>query len=216
MHTEKTLNCAPADLARIIVGWHAEWTQSGPEASRVPEEEFGALVHSQHTRNHRLWREEDRARSPVATDTEIAGVKRRIDRPNQERNDLVEEINDWLMQALREAGPACLPDAKWNTETPGSVIDRLSILALKIYHMGLQIERADATAEHKRKCQGKLDLMHEQLSDLVQSLGELLEDLFAGRKRMKLYRQFKMYNNPELNPEIYGSGQRNQKAKGKN
>ncbi len=217
MHSEQTLDSRPADLAPLIAGWHAEWTVSGPDDSPVPEDSFSALVHAQHTRNHRLWREEDKARSPTATNDEIADVKRRIDRLNQERNDLVERLDDWFMQRLEKAVLSCPEDAKWNTETPGAVIDRLSILALKIHHMRLQTEREGVDEEHRRKCGERLALMLEQKRDLVQSLGELLDDLFAGRKRMKLYRQFKMYNDPELNPAIYGSrGSGDERVKGGN
>jgi len=169
-----------------------------------PYEGFLRLVCEQHQRNYRLWHQEDIARSPDASDTEIAGVKRRIDRLNQQRNDYIEKLDDCLIYQLASLGVRPEADAQLNTETPGSVIDRLSILALRIYHMEEQAAREDAGPEHHRKAQVKLAVLHEQHGDLSSSLKELLEDVASGRKRLKVYRQFKMYNDPTMNPYLYG------------
>jgi len=177
-----------------------------------PYEGFLALVCRQHEQNYRLWHEEDIARSPDVPDSRIAQVKRNIDRLNQQRNDLIERLDDHLIGQLAAAGIRPSPQAPLNTETPGSVIDRLSILALRIYHMEEQAQRRDAGAEHVEKARRKLAILHEQLRDLSTSLRQLLEDIFAGRKRLKVYRQFKMYNDPTLNPYLYQSRRRNSSA----
>ncbi len=194
---------APAAWARGIADQQDAWTRKDPADAGAPGERLEVLIREQHARNHRLWKQEDRARSPTASDGEVAEVKRRIDRLNQERNDLVEQIDARLLADLEAAGVAPAEDARWNSETPGAIIDRLSILALKLHHMGLQEERADADAEHRAACGRKRQVLAEQRDDLVQAMGELLTDLGAGRKRMKRYRQYKMYNDPTLNPEIY-------------
>lgn len=168
-----------------------------------PYDDFLQLVCEQHQRNYLLWHQEDMARSPEASDATIAAVKRRIDKLNQERNDWIEQLDDALVRKLESWGARPRPRAKLNTETPGSTIDRLSILALRIYHMEEQTRRADATPEHRARAAEKLTILGEQLQDLSKSLGELLGDMAAGRKRLKVYRQFKMYNDPTLNPYLY-------------
>ncbi len=166
---------------------------------------FLHLVCLQHQQNFRLWHQEDIARSPEVTDADIAAVKRAIDRLNQRRNDLIERLDDYLLVELSDAGVRPHAGASQNTETPGSVIDRLSILALRLYHMEEQACRADATDEHVAKAKTRLDTLHEQHRDLTMALGELLADLFAGRKRLKVYHQFKMYNDPTMNPYLYAA-----------
>jgi hypothetical protein len=189
-------------LAGHIADWQEQWTRAGTESASSQDcEDLQELIFQQHSRNHRLWLEEDKARAPDADDSVIAAVKRRIDQLNQQRNDLVEVINDWLIVKLENVQP--VPGARWNTETPGSVVDRLSILALKIFYMRRQAERGDAEESHRAKCRAKVETMLFQQRDLVASLQELLDDLVAGRKEMKQYRQFKMYNDPSLNPAIY-------------
>ncbi|HZZ72061.1 MAG TPA: DUF4254 domain-containing protein [Pirellulales bacterium] len=164
---------------------------------------FHGLVCQQHQYNYALWHEEDMARSPEAGDMRIAAVKRAIDRYNQQRNDAIEKLDDFLVAAVATLGIVAQPEAKLNTETPGSTIDRLSILALRIYHMQEQVERADATSEHVAKAEHRLAILREQHRDLSSALADLLADIFAGRKRLKVYRQFKMYNDPSLNPYLY-------------
>lgn len=166
---------------------------------------FLALVAEEHAQNFLLWHEEDKARSPAASDSEIAAVKRSIDRLNQRRNDLIEKLDEWILEELELRGVVPLAGARMNSETPGSVIDRLSILALRIYHMLEQAARTDADAEHRAKASCRAEVLRVQHADLAQALTELLEDIFAGRKRHKLYRQMKMYNDPTMNPYLYGA-----------
>ena len=163
------------------------------------------MVCLQHQQNFRLWHQEDIARSPEVTDADLATVKRAIDRLNQQRNDLIERLDDCLIEELWAEGVEPWQGARLNTETPGSVIDRLSILALRLYHMEEQACRSDATDAHVAKAKARLEILHQQHRDLSGSLGELLNDLFAGRKRLVVYRQFKMYNDPTMNPYLYAA-----------
>jgi hypothetical protein len=168
--------------------------------------DFLAIVCQQHEYNYRLWHEEDEARDPHASDTVIAQVKRRIDKLNQARNDWIERLDDAIASLITDEDAADRSHLPQNTETPGSAIDRLSIMALRIYHTAEQLQRSDASAEHLAKCQARLDLCQQQHRDLQQSLAELLDDLRHGRKRHRLYRQMKMYNDPTLNPVLYRRG----------
>jgi hypothetical protein len=161
------------------------------------------LVCEQHKFNFLLWHEEDIARSPHVGDSRIAAVKRAIDRFNQQRNDATERIDDFLKREIEDRTVIVTPEARWNSETPGSVIDRLSILALRIYHMQEQVNRPDAEADHVERSRQKLSVLELQHQDLSTALAELLADIFAGRKRLKVYRQYKMYNDPALNPYLY-------------
>ena len=147
------------------------------------------------------WHLEDIIRDPHIEPAEALGLKRRIDHSNQDRTDLVEEIDSYFRHLYSEVTP--LPDARLNTESPAWAIDRLSILALKIWHMKEQTERQDADAEHIARCQAKLDVLREQQTDLSTAIDQLLEDIEAGRKYMKVYRQMKMYNDPSTNPVLY-------------
>ena len=148
------------------------------------------------------WHLEDIIRDPHIDPLEALSLKRRIDRSNQDRTDLVEEIDAYFRKQY--AGVEVRPDATINTESPAWAIDRLSILALKIWHMREQTERADADAAHIAKCQAKLDVLLEQRTDLTAAIDQLLDDIAAGRKFMKVYRQMKMYNDPATNPVLYG------------
>ena len=149
------------------------------------------------------WHLEDIIRDPHIDPTEALLLKRRIDHSNQDRTDLVEEIDAYFRQLYSEVSP--LPDAQINTESPAWAIDRLSILALKIYHMREQVERDDATEEHKERCGAKLAVLLEQQVDLSTAINQLLDDIQAGKKYMKVYRQMKMYNDPSTNPILYKS-----------
>jgi hypothetical protein len=170
-----------------------------------PYEGFLELVCRQHQQNFRLWHQEDIARSPEVSNADLAAVKRVIDRLNQQRNDLIERLDDFLIAELSARGAEPRGDARLNTETPGSVIDRLSILALRLHHMEEQACRSDASDDHVAKAKARLEILHEQHRDLAGTLRELLDDLFAGRKRLKVYRQFKMYNDPTMNPYLYAA-----------
>lgn len=159
-----------------------------------------AIAIAQHRANFDLWHEEDKARAPGASDTEIARVKHAIDTLNQRRNDLVEKIDRWLLERLDQN-----EDAPLNSETPGLMIDRLSVLALKIYHTREETHRASATEAHHARNRERLALLTEQRSDLAGCLDALWGEVLTGRRRFKLYRQMKMYNDPELNPAMYGN-----------
>ncbi len=149
------------------------------------------------------WHLEDIIRDPQIDPVAALALKRRIDRSNQDRTDLVEEIDTYFREKFKDV--SVLPDATLNTESPAWAIDRLSILALKIYHMREQVNRTDASEEHRIKCQAKLDVLLEQREDLSTAIGQLLDDIAAGRKYMKVYRQMKMYNDPSTNPVLYGN-----------
>jgi hypothetical protein len=148
------------------------------------------------------WHFEDIIRDPNIDPIEALTLKRRIDKSNQDRTDLVETIDSYFYTKYHET--PVLPNATINTESPAWAVDRLSILALKIYHMREQVERTDATAEHRAACQKKLDVLLEQQVDLSTAIDQLLADIEAGRKWMKVYKQMKMYNDPDTNPVLYG------------
>ena len=148
------------------------------------------------------WHLEDLIRDPAINPTDALALKRRIDRSNQDRTDLVERIDSYFLTIYRDVQP--LPDATINTESPAWAIDRLSILALKIYHMRQEAERTDATSDHRDKCAAKLAVLLEQQRDLSQAIDTLLSDIAAGRKYMKVYKQMKMYNDTDTNPILYG------------
>ena len=186
------------EFADAQILWTAQWHQasSSPSADTT----LRTLVEREHRANFDLWHEEDKARDPSATDSEIAAVKRAIDTLNQQRNDLVEAIDDWLLHHL----PASPASASLHSETPGMMLDRLSILALKLFHTREEAERRDASEEHRSRNADRLLILQEQRSDLVNALHALVEAITAGQKAFKLYRQMKMYNDPELNPRVYG------------
>ena len=179
-----------------VCRWHREPVDN-PYAGLL------ATVCEQHQYNYLLWHEEDVARSPDVGDKRVAEVKRAIDRYNQQRNDAIERIDKALLTSLAHAAVRPLPDARMNTETPGAAIDRLSIMALRIYHFEERAARSDVDAMHRQKVDERLARCRLQQVDLSTSLGELLDDLHAGRKLLKVYRQMKMYNDPTLNPYLY-------------
>jgi hypothetical protein len=148
------------------------------------------------------WHLEDLIRDPEIDPAEALEIKRRIDKSNQERTDLVELIDSYFLDRYKAV--SVLPDAGINTESPAWAVDRLSILVLKIYHMRQEIRRTDATADHIAGCAGKLSVLLEQKNDLSCALDRLLDDIGEGRKYMKVYKQMKMYNDPSLNPVLYG------------
>ena len=147
------------------------------------------------------WHLEDIIRNPNINPNEALSLKRRIDRSNQDRTDLVEQIDSYFRQLYSNV--KVLPQACINTESPAWAIDRLSILALKIYHMHEQVERKDTTKEHIETCNLKLSILLEQCKDLITAIDQLLNDIAAGQKYMKVYRQMKMYNDPSTNPILY-------------
>ncbi len=175
--------------------WHGDGDEPSPPNPLV------ALVLAQHRANFDLWHQEDAARSPAAADSTIAAVKHAIDRINQQRNDLVERIDQAL---IAEAGSQN-ETAPLHSETPGLIVDRLSILALKIYHTAEETHRDSASAAHRQRNLERLAILELQRADLATCLDELWVEILAGRRRFRLYRQMKMYNDPELNPVLYGS-----------
>ena len=182
--------------ADTVEKWHDEPISN-------PYDGVLALICDQHSYNFRLWHEEDIARSRDVTDAKIAQVKRNIDGFNQNRNDKIEVVDDWITGWLLEHQIVPHAEARINSETPGSVMDRLSILSLRIYHMLEQTERSDVDQAHVDGVNAKLQVCYEQRKDLANSLQELLQDIETGEKRHKTYRQFKMYNDPTLNPYLY-------------
>lgn len=147
------------------------------------------------------WHFEDIIRDPQIDPAEALVLKRRIDKSNQDRTDLVELIDSYFLDKYKEV--MVLPDASINTESPAWAVDRLSILALKIYHMQQEVNRTDTTEEHREQCRTKLNILLEQRTDLSTAIDRLLADIEAGRKYMKVYKQMKMYNDPALNPVLY-------------
>jgi Protein of unknown function (DUF4254) len=147
------------------------------------------------------WHLEDIVRNPNIDAKEGLALKRRIDSSNQERTDMVEYIDSYFLDKYKNIVPNA--DAAINTESPAWAIDRLSILALKIYHMQAEVDRTDATAEHRKNCAVKLSVLLEQQKDLSKAIDDLLDDIAAGKKYMKVYKQMKMYNDPNLNPILY-------------
>jgi hypothetical protein len=162
-------------------------------------------IETNHRYNIRLWNEEDKARRTDVGDEEIAASKRLIDQHNQKRNDAVEALDEAILKELEEVSPK--PHARLSSETAGAMIDRLSILALKIFHMREQTERHEADAEHIEMCRAKYQRLITQRDDLVFCLDRLLTEAAAGDAYFKVYRQFKMYNDPTLNPYLYSQPQ---------
>ena len=185
---------------RLTEMWH-----DSSEKLRIPGDldDWMTRVALQHRANFELWHIEDEARTPDANDADLANVKRRVDTTNQRRNDLAEDLDrtllDWLGQRQLPD-----PDATLNSESPGLIIDRLSILALKIYHTREEAQRKEAPPGHAERNRTRLAILEEQRFDLAQCLDALWRDTLAGTRRFKLYRQLKMYNDPTLNPAIYG------------
>lgn len=147
------------------------------------------------------WHLEDIIRDPQIDPVEALAIKRRIDKSNQDRTDLVERIDSYFLEKYSKV--AVLPDATINTESPAWAIDRLSILQLKIYHMRVETLRTDCTEEHKANCNKKLNTLLEQETDLSEAISTLLVDIESGRKYMKTYKQMKMYNDVDTNPVLY-------------
>ncbi len=183
---------------RATLHWHGEEQDvPGVAASRLE-----GLALDQHRANFDLWHCEDAARDPQAQDTTIAEVKRRIDALNQRRNDLMERLDTLLLAAVTQRD-----DVPLHSESPGLIIDRLSILSLKLYHTAEEAHRGDASEEHRARNRARLQVLEEQRSDLAGCLEDLWREVNAERRRFKLYRQMKMYNDPTLNPVLYSASQ---------
>jgi hypothetical protein len=174
----------------------ALWHQAPPAATG---EGFSRLLEENHLRNFSLWHEEDIARRDDLGFERVYQAKRNIDRFNQERNNFAEEMDKAIVAALTPPQSGC----PRNSETPGMMIDRMSILALKEYHMQEETVRPEVTAAHREKCAEKLARIRQQRRDLTNCLAELLAEVVAGRRTFSAYFQFKMYNDPALNPQLY-------------
>lgn len=186
-----------------VAAYHITDSIEAPVANPYAE---GTLEHTLWEKNlidARQWHMEDVIRDPQIDPVAALELKRRIDRSNQERTDMVEEIDEWMRR--KYADVAVQAGATINTETPAWAIDRLSILALKLYHMAAEVARDDASPEHKARCAAKLDVLRQQRTDLSGAIDTLIDDIAAGRKYMKTYKQMKMYNDADTNPVLYGS-----------
>jgi hypothetical protein len=186
---------------RSIADYHLSDDVDAQIRNPYPSGSMEQLLYLKNWIDTMQWHLEDIIRDPLIEPLAALEIKRRIDRSNQHRTDVVEDIDATLLKEL--ACPDTPEDAPLNTETPAWAIDRLSILALKIYHMRLETLRPEADQEHKASCLRKLDILLLQRSDLSQAIDALLADIAAGRKRMRLYKQMKMYNDERLNPVLY-------------
>ena len=186
-----------------VVAYHVTDDVDAPVASPYQSGSIDNTLFEKCLIDARQWHLEDIIRDPEIDPVAALALKRRIDASNQDRTDMVEQLDDYFRQ--KYASVEVKADATINTETPAWALDRLSILALKIYHMKVEAERTDASAEHRNRCQGKLDILLQQRVDLSQAIDALLADIAAGRKYMKVYRQMKMYNDADTNPVLYGS-----------
>lgn len=187
---------------RQVADYHVTDSVDAPTHNPYGEGSFEYVLWEKSFIDTVQWHLEDLVRPDDVDPVEALRLKRWIDRSNQRRTDMVERIDDHYMSLFADVQPR--PGATINTETPAWAIDRLSILALKIYHFGIEAHRQDTGDEHRAKCQAKLDTLLQQRADLMQAIGDLLRELADGRKIMKLYRQMKMYNDPSLNPMLYG------------
>jgi len=186
---------------KSIIRYHEKDNIDTPVSNPYPKDKIEHLLYLKNWIDTVQWHLEDIIRNPSIDPAEALKIKRRIDTSNQERTDVVEYIDSYFLEQYKNITP--LKDASINTESPAWAIDRLSILALKIYHMKAEAERKDATAEHIANCQLKLSILLEQRMDLSLAIDELLKDITEGRKYMKVYKQMKMYNDPSLNPVLY-------------
>lgn len=199
MFTEK----ANEIFRRVIADYHRFDDVNHPVENPYPQGGVEHLLYLKNWIDTVQWHLEDIIRDPKIDPQEALRIKRRIDASNQERTDMVEYIDSYFLDQFRGVKPDA--DARLNTETPAWAIDRLSILALKIYHMEQEVSRTDVDEAHRSACRAKLDVLLSQRVDLSTGIEELLDDIAHGRKYMKTYKQMKMYNDPSLNPVLYGS-----------
>lgn len=190
-------------FGEAIADYHRTNHVDAPMPNPYPAQSIEYCLYTKNWIDTVQWHLEDLIRDPEISPVEALALKRRIDRSNQERTDLVEQIDGYFLSNYRNV--AVRADATINTESPAWAIDRLSILALKIYHMGQEAERAEASTEHRERCRMKLGILLEQQKDLSLAIDQLLDDIANGRKYMKVYRQMKMYNDPALNPVLYAA-----------
>jgi hypothetical protein len=181
-----------------IQDWHKDLK---PSNNPYPDSDFLHLIYKKNQIDTIQWHIEDEIRRPDLPAVELVKFKREIDKLNQDRTDTVELLDDRLFQIFKECKRQ--ENAKMNSETPAWLLDRMSILELKIYHMNEQANRNDAELSHINKCKEKLEILVDQRKDLQQCFEDLTDDLYSGKKYMKVYRQMKMYNDEKLNPSLY-------------
>ena len=186
-----------------VADYHLDDDVDAPTRQPYAPESIEGVLYAKNRIDAVQWHLEDIIRDPEIDPVAALALKRRIDRSNQERTDMVEELDTYFRTQYAGVVPAA--DATINTESPAWALDRLSILALKIYHMEAEVNRPDATPEHKARCAAKLAVLTEQRADLISAIDALLDDIAAGRKHMKVYRQMKMYNDADTNPVLYGA-----------
>ena len=186
-----------------VADYHIDDDVDAPTRQPYAPDSIEGVLYAKNRIDAVQWHLEDIIRDPEIDPVAALALKRRIDRSNQERTDMVEELDTYFRNLY--AGVEVAPDATINTESPAWAFDRLSILALKIYHMEAEVNRPDATAEHRDRCAAKLAVLTEQRADLISAIDALLDDIAAGRKYMKVYRQMKMYNDADTNPVLYGA-----------
>jgi hypothetical protein len=192
---------ANAIFEKVIADYHKYDNVDQPSENPFEPGTIDHLLYAKNWIDTVQWHLEDIIRDPQIDPVEALKIKRRIDASNQERTDMVEYVDSYMLDKYKDIKPQA--DARLNTETPAWAIDRLSILALKIDHMAQEVARTDVDEDHKAACQKKLDVLLTQQVDLSQAIEELIEDIEAGRKYMKTYKQMKMYNDPSLNPVLY-------------
>lgn len=186
---------------RSIDDYHVHDHVDTSMKNAYPPASFEHLLYAKNWIDTVQWHLEDIIRLPEINPVEALQIKRRIDKSNQDRTDMVEKMDDYFLEQFK--GVTSKASAKINSETPAWLLDRMSILLLKIYHMKEQTERKDASAEHIAKCKAKLNVLMEQRADMQLAFDQLMEDIKSGDRKMKVYRQMKMYNDASLNPMLY-------------
>lgn len=186
----------------VIVDYHKTDNVDAPMSNPYKAQTIENVLYLKNWIDTVQWHLEDIIRNPEIDPVEALAIKRRIDKSNQDRTDLVERIDSYFLE--KYGNVSVKPTAVINTESPAWAIDRLSILALKIFHMRKEVERTDVTTDHKSACQKKLDVLLEQREDLSSAIDQLIKDIENGDRYMKVYKQMKMYNDPNLNPILYG------------
>lgn len=186
---------------RSIDDYHVHDHVDTSMKNAYPPASFEHLLYAKNWIDTVQWHLEDIIRLPEINPVEALQIKRRIDKSNQERTDMVEKMDDYFLEQFK--GVTSKASAKINSETPAWLLDRMSILLLKIFHMKEQTERKDASAEHIEKCKAKLNVLMEQRADMQLAFDQLMEDIKSGDRKMKVYRQMKMYNDASLNPMLY-------------
>lgn len=187
----------PSAITALHKNCIIQWKSSG---IKHQHKDFYRLVEENHAFNYQLWHAEDRARRDDMGYEFVYQAKREIDQCNQARNNRMEAMDEWLFNLLQ---PAEFTHCPVHSESPGMIIDRLAILALKSYHMALQTERQDVDETHRQNCANKLAIIQHQLEQLALCLGQLLDEVQTKKRTFRIYHQFKMYNDPSLNPELY-------------